>query len=118
MYSRKMLASDRGTGRVVGDTENDSPTAWPGVGYGSWPTISTRTAVEGLGERAQHVGARGQVAPARGDLGAQEVAHVRDPLLHRGERPRPPGLDDLRQRFACHQPSLLSSARNRLPRST
>ena len=32
VYSRKMLASDRGTGRVVGDTENDNPTAWPGVG--------------------------------------------------------------------------------------
>src|SRR5918994_4652954 len=42
-----MLASERGTGRASGATENDSPTAWPGVGYGSWPTISTRTSSKG-----------------------------------------------------------------------
>ena len=31
-YSRKMLARLRGSGRTPGSTENDSPTAWPGVG--------------------------------------------------------------------------------------
>ena len=30
----------------------------------------------------------------------------RDHRLDRGERLRPPGLDDLRQRLARHQPSL------------
>jgi hypothetical protein len=53
-----MLDSDRGTGRVVGDTENDRPTACPGVGYGSCPTMSTRTASNGW------VNARSTFAPA------------------------------------------------------
>src|SRR6185436_14127834 len=42
-----MLASDRGIGRTSGATENDSPTACPGVGYGSCPTISTRASANG-----------------------------------------------------------------------
>ena len=36
-----MLPSDRGTGRTWRSTANESPIGWPGVGYGSWPTIST-----------------------------------------------------------------------------
>ena len=51
-------AGCRGTGRTSGATENDSPTACPGVGYGSWPTISTRTVANGL------VNARSTFAPA------------------------------------------------------
>ncbi len=38
-----MLPSDRGTGRTCRSTAKDSPIGWPGVGYGSWPTISTLT---------------------------------------------------------------------------
>ena len=53
-----MFASERGTGRVSGATENDSPMACPGVGYGSWPTISTRTSSNG------RVKARRMFAPA------------------------------------------------------
>ena len=53
-----MLASERGIGRVSGATENDSPIACPGVGYGSCPTISTRTSSNGW------VNARSTFAPA------------------------------------------------------
>ena len=42
-----MLARLRGIGRTCGSTENDSPTGWPGVGYGSCPTMSTRTSANG-----------------------------------------------------------------------
>src|SRR3954464_15351697 len=42
-----MLMRLFGIGRTSGATENDRPTAWPGVGYGSWPTISTRTSSNG-----------------------------------------------------------------------
>jgi hypothetical protein len=70
--------------------------------------------VEGLGERAQHVGAGRQVAPAGGHLGAQELTHVGDHRRDRRQRPRPSGLDDLLQRLARHHASSRrSSARKR-----
>ena len=37
----------RGIGRTWRSTANDRPMGWPGVGYGSWPTISTRTSEYG-----------------------------------------------------------------------
>ena len=56
--SRKMLLRLRGIGRTSGATENDSPTAWPGVGYGSCPTMRTRTPASG------RVKARSTLGPA------------------------------------------------------
>src|SRR5690625_4528664 len=45
--SVKMFTNERGSGRTWGCTEKDSPMACPGVGYGSWPTMSTRTFASG-----------------------------------------------------------------------
>src|SRR5580658_11321342 len=42
-----MLTRLPGSRRTSGATEKLSPTAYPGVGYGSWPTISTRTPANG-----------------------------------------------------------------------
>src|ERR1700722_5412373 len=42
-----MLTSRPGSRRTSGATEKLSPTAYPGVGYGSCPTISTRTPANG-----------------------------------------------------------------------
>src|SRR3954451_7620790 len=42
-----MFTRLRGSGWTSGATENDSPTGWPGVGYGSWPTSSTFTSASG-----------------------------------------------------------------------
>ena len=64
-----------GIGRTSGATENDSPTACPGVGYGSCPTISTRTSSKGCWKARSTFAPGRQVAAAAGDLGAQEVAH-------------------------------------------
>ena len=58
MYSVKMFSRLRGSGRTSGATEKLRPTACPGVGYGSCPTISTRTASKG------NVKARNTFAPA------------------------------------------------------
>ncbi len=41
--SRKMFPSDFGRA-VPAVTENASPLAWPGVGYGSWPSMTARVA--------------------------------------------------------------------------
>ncbi len=41
--SVKMFARLRGSGATCGWTEKHRPMGWPGVGYGSWPTMSTRT---------------------------------------------------------------------------
>ena len=53
-----MFCSERGMGRTSGWTENDSPIGWPDVGYGSCPTMSTRTESNG------RVNARNTSAPA------------------------------------------------------
>src|SRR5690349_540333 len=42
-----MLTRLFGIGRTSGATEKLRPTACPGVGYGSWPTISTHTSWNG-----------------------------------------------------------------------
>ena len=42
-----MLARLRGTGRTCGSTANERPIGCPGVGYGSCPTMSTRTSSSG-----------------------------------------------------------------------
>ena len=97
-----MLARLRGTGRTSAATEKLSPTACPGVGYGSWPTISTRTPLERKGEGAQHVRPRGQVPAARRDLRAQELAHLRDLRADGLQRARPALLDEFVQRTRGH----------------
>ena len=57
LSSRKMLISDLGSA-TPGRTENDKPIAWPGVGYGSCPTIRTFTLSNG------YVNARSTSVPA------------------------------------------------------
>src|SRR5262245_32485350 len=47
LYSWKMFTRLFGSGRTSGATEKHRPIGWPGVGYGSWPTISTRTSANG-----------------------------------------------------------------------
>ena len=42
-----MLTRLGGIRRVPGATEKLRPMAFPGVGYGSWPTMSTRTSSNG-----------------------------------------------------------------------
>ncbi len=51
-----------GSAGRAASTANDSPIGWPGVGYGSCPTISTRTSSNGRSEGPQHVFAGRQVA--------------------------------------------------------
>ena len=53
-----MLVRERGSGRTCRSTAKDSPIGCPGVGYGSWPTISTRTSDIG------RVKARSTASPA------------------------------------------------------
>src|SRR6266496_576082 len=36
-----------GSGATSGATEKHRPIGWPGVGYGSWPTMRTRTSANG-----------------------------------------------------------------------
>ena len=58
-YSVKMLSRLGGSRRTSGATEKLSPTGWPGVGYGSWPTMSTRTSSNGC------LNARSTFSPGR-----------------------------------------------------
>ena len=60
MYSRKMLIRLGGRRRTSGATEKLSPTGFPGVGYGSWPTISTRTSAKGCWNARSARSARGR----------------------------------------------------------
>lgn len=77
------------------ETENDSPTAWPGVGYWPCPHDQDTDLRERVLEGPQDVLARRQVRAAGGDLGPQEVAHRGD-LAGRGRQSlSPAGLDDL-----------------------
>ena len=62
---RRCSARLRGTGRTCGSTANERPIGCPGVGYGSWPTMSTRTSSSGARERAQHAVAARQVRRGR-----------------------------------------------------
>ncbi len=60
-----MLIRLAGIGRTSGPTEKLSPTAWPGVGYGSCPTISTRTSAKGCWKARSTFGPEGRyVRPA------------------------------------------------------
>ena len=63
-------ARHRPSGR---DRKAAGPSRRPGVGYGSWPTISTRTSANGRAKGAKDARARGKVVAARRELGAQEV---------------------------------------------
>jgi hypothetical protein len=92
-----MFTSEPGSRLTLGSTEKLSPTGWPGVGYGSWPTYPH--VVEWLGERAQHVLPGWQVALALGDLLAQERAHLTDLIGDWFKGVGPPCLDDLAQRL-------------------
>lgn len=59
--SRKMFLSDFGKA-VPTVTENASPLAWPGVGYGSWPSMTARVAVGWQRSRAANrIGAGGRI---------------------------------------------------------
>ena len=93
-YSLKMLSRLRGSGRTSGATEKLSPTACPGVGYGSWPTMSTRTSSNGK------VKARSTFSPAgRYRCPAAISARRNSPIcgdlsVDRLERVRPTGLDE------------------------
>ena len=90
-----MFCRLRGTGRTSRSTENERPTGCPGVGYGSCPTISTRTSSNG------RVNARSTRSPA-GRYRRPAAVSEREELPHRSdlagdgcERPRPFGVDEL-----------------------
>ncbi len=52
-YSWRMLRRLPGSGLTSGATLKLRPTGWPGVGYGSWPTIRTRTSSSGCWRAAR-----------------------------------------------------------------
>ena len=84
-----MLASDRGIGRTSGRHRERQPDGVPGRRVRVLADDQHADLVEGPRERAQHVRARRQVAAARGELGAQELAHLRDHRLDGRQRLRP-----------------------------
>ncbi len=100
--SVKMFASERGTGRTSAPTENARPTACPGVGYGSWPTTSTRTSAIGRAKaRSTASGAGSHVAAGCG-LGAQGVADPAQRRLDGGQSLGPVRGHDLVERLSRH----------------
>ena len=73
-----------------------------GCGVGVLPHDEHPDRAERLGEGAQHVLARWQVAAARGEFGAQEVPHGGDPPRDRLQCLRPLRIDDLPQFASRH----------------
>ncbi|KFI72476.1 hypothetical protein BMIN_0371 [Bifidobacterium minimum] len=57
--SRKMFVRLRGRGETSGDTQKLSPTGWPGVGYGSCPTMRTLMDRKGIVKARRMFGAAG-----------------------------------------------------------
>ena len=99
-----MFSRLRGSGRTSGATEKLSPTACPGVGYGSWPTISTLHRVERKSEGAQHMCTRRQIAAPHGKFGAQKVSHRGDLGPDRFQRVGPTVVDQFTKRARRHEP--------------
>jgi hypothetical protein len=58
--SVKMLRRLAGSGDTSGATAKANPTADPGVGYGSWPTMSTRTSATGIDSERNTTSAEGR----------------------------------------------------------
>ena len=110
MYSVKMLARLRGSGRTSGPPRSSARPHAPASDTGSWPTISTRTAIERKREGPQHIRPGGQVAAAVGDLGAQELPHRGDLVADRRQGLRPTVVDEFSERARRHDANQRRSA--------